>query len=89
MATPKITRAPTFRLLETRELLTIRQQSTKLTKRLLDNTPKHSLGQAQPGESGLEFMAERGLADGFGHIAGCLEKGFELLPGNEDLPQRF
>ena len=60
-----------------------------MTKRALDNTPKHSLGRAQPGEIGLELMAERGLAEGFGHVTGGLEKGFQLLPGDQDLPQGF
>ena len=92
-ATPKSTPTSTSRLLQTilqtKELLTIRQPSTKWTKRLLDNTPKHSLGQTQPQRIGFQFMAERGLAGGFGHITGGLEKGFDLGAGNEDLPQGF
>ena len=69
--------------------LIVNNRAVCCLKMLTDVSPKHSLGPTQPQRIGFEFMAGRGLGDGFGHIAGCLEKGFQLLPGNEDLPQRF
>ena len=61
----------------------------KTLKFLTDVSPKHSLGRTQAQRIALKFMADCGLAGGFGHLAGGLEKGFDLGAGNDDLPQRF
>src|ERR1035441_4771547 len=93
MATPKITRTPRILLLEKDRHPTghpaIRQSPTETWKRLLDNTPMHSIGQTPPQRIGLKAMPRCRLADGLGHVTGGLQKGFELLPGNQDFPQGF
>ena len=37
----------------------------------------------------IVFHVQGGLADVFGFVAGGLQKGFDLLPGNEDFAEGF